>query len=258
MNEVSEELCLNNPLLLNDRQRLLNEARKRLHELGYNYKKGQSRSKTLNPDFPSEGSTPKRKKITEEFRLSRIDELQDKVKDLNDQIAYKEKRREAASNIHNYKDCDVLTEQMSALKTEKRQLEYELATLTKKQNKSKWYKERKRTSVSSSPSSDTSTIAQSPSSLFKPVPIRSHARNFTSPLSPRSSCTPSPASPSPVGSKSISPDASHCLSNSDADTLILSSDEEPESHSALKQPASNLIRPSDVEDSSVSGTQYFQ
>ena len=53
------------------------------------------------------------------------------VKDLSDQITYKEKRRESASNVHNYKECDMLTEQMSALKAECREHERELAELTK-------------------------------------------------------------------------------------------------------------------------------
>ena len=94
---------------------MLTSARQKVDESGYNYKKGKSRSEKLNPDAENPSTTPKRTKITQEFRLGRISELKEKIKDLSDQLSYKEKRREAASNMHNYKDYDKLTEQMSAL-----------------------------------------------------------------------------------------------------------------------------------------------
>ena len=53
MNKASKELCLNNSHL-NDCNLLMTEARKRVHESGYTYKKGRSRSKTLNPDSQEE------------------------------------------------------------------------------------------------------------------------------------------------------------------------------------------------------------
>jgi len=99
-------------------------------------KKGSSRSKTLNP---SDGkATPKRRNISQDTRLSRIAEVRDRIKDLSDQIGFKEMRRECASAVRNYKECDALTEQMSVLNTERRQLETELTLLTKKQSKSAW------------------------------------------------------------------------------------------------------------------------
>ncbi len=48
------------------------------------------------------------------------------------------KRRDCASNMNNYKECDKLTEQLSVLNSERRQLEVELASLTKSE-KSRWY-----------------------------------------------------------------------------------------------------------------------
>ena len=86
-------------------------------------------------------------------RFTRMAEVQDRIKDLSDQIGFKEKRREGASAIRNYKECDTLTEQMSALKREKRQLEVELSSLTKKQSKSAWYHKKKRGFYSSDASS---------------------------------------------------------------------------------------------------------
>ena len=85
---------------------LLVQARKRVDDSGYVYKKGKSCSKLINTD--DEAPTPKRRKINQEYRLERIAELQDKIKDLNERIEFKNKRRDAASNVRNYKECDEL------------------------------------------------------------------------------------------------------------------------------------------------------
>ena len=136
MNEVSMQLCLQTPNLLSDRKALLEASRKKLDESGYGYKKGKSRSKRLTAD---EGSPKKRAKINRDFRLARIAELQEQIKDKKEQLEFKELRRDAAKNVHYYKECDKLTEQMAELKAGRRQLEQELAALTKKQKKSEWY-----------------------------------------------------------------------------------------------------------------------
>ena len=122
-------------------------------EGGYVYKKGKSHSKLLNTNTDDEAPAPKRKKISQDYRLERIAELQDKIKDMNERIEFKNKRRDAASNVMNYKECDELTEQMSNLKNEKRLLETELSALTKKQKKSVWYKKKKNDTDDNSKSS---------------------------------------------------------------------------------------------------------
>ena len=137
MNEASANLCLQSPNLLSDRTLLLKECRRVVDEEGYDYKKGKSRSRSLNTSVASE--PPKRKNITEKYRLSRIAELQERIKDITDRLGYKEKRRESASIVRNYKECDQITEQMSELKCERKRLDIELASLNKKQKKSKWY-----------------------------------------------------------------------------------------------------------------------
>ena len=104
INETSAQLCLQTPDLLSDRTLLLKECRRVVDEEGYNYKKGKSRSRSLNPDVSSD--PPKRKKINEEYRLSRIAELEEQIKDITDRLRYKEKRRESASIVHNYKECE--------------------------------------------------------------------------------------------------------------------------------------------------------
>ena len=77
-------------------------------------KRGKSRSHKINPRF----------NLTK--CLSRIEEINEKVKDITDQIGFKEKPRETANNLHHYKECDELTEQISFLKSEKWKLDFEL------------------------------------------------------------------------------------------------------------------------------------
>ena len=98
-------------------------SRKKLDESGYCYRKGKSRSRQLSTNDGKECLEKKRAKISKEIRLSRITELQEQIKDKNEQVQYKDLRREAAKNVHNYKECDKLTEQMSVLKSDRRGLE---------------------------------------------------------------------------------------------------------------------------------------
>ena len=58
INSARYQLCLNNPSLLLERKgALLEMAKKKVHEAGYLYKKGHSRSKVLDPTL-SEESKP--------------------------------------------------------------------------------------------------------------------------------------------------------------------------------------------------------
>ena len=83
MNSAANELCLNNPNLLLNQQMLVEQARMKVNDDGYQYRKGKSHSKKF---VDSASLPPKRRKISQEFRLKRISELQERVKDLNDQI----------------------------------------------------------------------------------------------------------------------------------------------------------------------------
>ena len=193
------ELCLQkNPNLLNDRRALLEASRKKLDESGYAYKKGRSWSKQISSD-EGKALPDKRGKINKEFRLSRITELQDQIKDKSECVQdksecvqdksecvqYKELRRDAAKNVHNYKECDKLTEQLSVLKSERRQLQLELATLTRKQKKAEWYLAKKRTArkVISQPNSPPLHF---PSSSPEP---RSPSTSISTPQTPVSCCS---------------------------------------------------------------------
>ena len=178
---------------MTNRGLLLEQARKRVYDSGYVYKKGKYRSKLLNTNTDDEAPAPKRKKISQDYRLERIAELQDKIKDMNERIEFKNKRRDAASNVRNYKECDEFTEQMSNLKNEKRLLETELSALTKKQKKSVWYKKKKNDADDNSESS----YAKIPKKESKSSLV---ARNspFSTVRSSLPSSSDSPASPSKV------------------------------------------------------------
>ena len=131
MNAAAMDLCLQNPELLSDRTKLLELSRERVHEQGYQYRKGVSRSKRLQEDS-KQPQTPKRAKVSEDVRLTRISELEEDIKDATDQIDIKEKRRNLASTAHQYKDCDRLTSQISHLRLKIREYRSELAELRKK------------------------------------------------------------------------------------------------------------------------------
>ena len=89
INNASFNLCYNNPsLLLENKGTLLEMAKKRVHEDGYCYKKGQTRSKILNLSSHEEGEPPqpKRQKINAQERQCRIKELNEEIPGLNRHI----------------------------------------------------------------------------------------------------------------------------------------------------------------------------
>ena len=84
--------------------------------------------------------------------------LEEEIINIKDRISYKEKRREMAENIKNYKNCDDLTEEISSLSKQQQELESELMLLHKKDKRAKSYQIKKQ--LNSSQGSDDS--------LFKP------------------------------------------------------------------------------------------
>ena len=109
MNSVARELCLKNPNLISDRQLLIEQARKRGMMMVISTKRGNHVPKCWSLVMRVHLSE---KKISQDYRVKRIAELQERMKDIGDQIGFKEKHWEAASNIRNYKECDNLTEQI--------------------------------------------------------------------------------------------------------------------------------------------------
>ena len=167
VNDAAYELALSDPnILLQPRQDLIKAAQNKVREQGYIFVKGKSRSKhTPKPD-ESSSPPPKRPKINETIRNKKITELQEDVKDLKDRLSYKEKQRDQATQAMNYKLCDQLTEEMTSVKKQLRQVEHELCEWTQKQNKSQWYfqRKKKRSSGTSTPGDSESEDSVLPSS----------------------------------------------------------------------------------------------
>ena len=82
---------------------LLEIARDRVVESGYVFTKGKSRSmKYCNPETP----TRPRKKISAQMRHFRMQSLDERIANLIEQLKFKEKRRQQAETVQNYKLCD--------------------------------------------------------------------------------------------------------------------------------------------------------
>ncbi len=182
INDAAIELALEDPNLLMSRQRLLELARTRVRNDGYKFKKGKSRSKQAQCDAPA----PKRAKTSATLRVKHVAELEEDIKDLDDRLNFKEKRRNQATLTRNYKACDQLTEEMASLKKQRREYTEELRLWKRKQQQANWYK---RKGSAESPKSPIST-SESDTDQAR----RSHS---LTPLSPTSSVlsTPIPLSP---------------------------------------------------------------
>lgn len=182
-----------------DRQRLLKLSRERVHNEGYNYRKGRTCSKHFSTD--SSTDKPKKPKISEDIRRRRISELEKDINKTSQQIKLKEKRRSIASAAHQYKDCDKLTSQISQLRFKLRGYETELRELRKKERKSKWYKDKRR-------ASDSSTTPL-PGTTPSPTPFQCpNTPALSSPTTSTFSVFPSSGSLSPNQSSLFSPNSS--------------------------------------------------
>ena len=80
-----------------------------------------------------------------------MDVAEQDIKNIEERMSFKQKRRQMAEDIRNYRSCDELTEEIGELIKEKRQMTAELMLLSQKDKNSKRYFKRK-LSYSSFPS----------------------------------------------------------------------------------------------------------
>ena len=106
INEIAGDICVENPTFLSEQGKLLEIAKERIHESGFIYSKGKSRSKKFHVD---DEERPKRDKIDREECQHRIESLQEQLKDTNNHISVKERRIEQAQVVQNYKLCDQMS-----------------------------------------------------------------------------------------------------------------------------------------------------
>lgn len=182
---------------MSSRQKLLEKAREAVDSSGYVYKKGKSRSKRLcSPTEELVGA--KRVRTTASIRMDRIHALEEQIKDISDTIKYKEKRREQASAVHNYKLCEDLTDEMGTLKAKRRECETEIKQWQRKQKQSNWNQKRKAVAkpIPVSPTSSDSESQFYPSVTPRFVPARRLSWSSQPPSSggssPARSCSSTP------------------------------------------------------------------
>ena len=174
LNEVAGDLCVRDPVLLGDRRKLLELAKDELHESGYVYAKGKSRSKKFNLVSEEEERPIKREKIDKQERQHRIETLKEQLQDNNKHISIKEKRIEQAQGVQNYKLCDQLSAEVTELKTKRREIESLLRALQRKEQRSAKYFSRKSLAsgvIASDISSDRSHVASQDSDQPPPEDV---------------------------------------------------------------------------------------
>ena len=102
MNQVSLKLCLEFPTLINDRGRLIEQARQQVHDDEYQYKKKNSRSKAFgkvaNPDS---GSEPRKPKWSQEMRSKRLAEIEEDIQGLDSQMRFLEDLEKSSQPLNN-------------------------------------------------------------------------------------------------------------------------------------------------------------
>ena len=125
VNEAAIELALAEPSLIRKRGELLENARKKVADDGYCFKKGKSRSKVYgsSDDAPT---TSKHPKLDQTMREDKIKDLEEDITDISSHIAFKEKHHMQAETVKNYKTCDELTQEILECKGRKTELEKQL------------------------------------------------------------------------------------------------------------------------------------
>ena len=143
LNQVAGDLCVHNPALLAEKGKLLELAKDKLHESGYVYAKGKSRSRKFSTLDEVDKERPKRVKIDQQERQHQIDTLKEQLQDNNKHISIKERRIEQAQGLQNFKLCDQLSEEVTQLKSKRREIESALRALQRKEQRSARYFARK-------------------------------------------------------------------------------------------------------------------
>ena len=137
MNEAAQQLCLTNPALL-QKSVLMEEARCKIIDEGFQFLKGKSCSKKGNDSSEQPPHHPKRRKLSKDMRDERLREIEDDCKDISVRIDYKEKRIAMYENSRDYKKCDDVKEEITALRHQRRELEAEAKGLRRSNIQSKW------------------------------------------------------------------------------------------------------------------------
>ena len=131
LNKAALKVALDDPGMVNDKQKLCNLAREMLHNSGYNYKKKTSRSK----QFGESAGAQKREYLSDSLKVKRLQEIQEDVTDTDTQMGLLTRQREKHINVNQFGQAATLTEQILQLRAKKRKLQEELTMLQTKKRK---------------------------------------------------------------------------------------------------------------------------
>ena len=137
VNVAAGELCISDISLLKRRGELLSQARKKVADDGYVFKKGFSRSKVYGKADVNVVPSVKRPKYDEEMRADRIKCIDDELSDITRLMKFKEKRVSQAESSKSYKTCEQVTEEIMTLKNKATELNREKRLFEKKANRAK-------------------------------------------------------------------------------------------------------------------------
>lgn len=175
VNDAAVDIALSQPNLMRKGNRgiLLEKARQKVADSGYDFKKGASRSKKYGIV-----TAPKYSKMNQSVKEQRIKELEEDIADYSNSLEFKNKRLQQAELCKDYKLCDRLSEEIVECKGKLREVQNELKLLQKKSNKAKKRLEKfRKVNETASNMPVRSSTPVSPSASFRdssPLPSSSH------------------------------------------------------------------------------------
>lgn len=116
LNKAAFKLALDDPGMVNDKQKLCDLARQMLHNSGYNYKKKTSRSK----QFGESAGAQKREYLSDSLKVKRLQEIQEDLTDTDTQMGLLTWQREKRINVKQFGQAATLTERISQLRAKKK------------------------------------------------------------------------------------------------------------------------------------------
>nr|CAG8557630.1 9046_t:CDS:2 [Entrophospora candida] len=166
INQAAIDLALSDPALVANKGALFERAKAKLLLEGYNYKRGQSRSK-LNPNAPKPGvraskSTIREKRnahaaITSENRQINIAELERKLKIKETQLDLAQEIRGAKTQQGDQLGLEKAQLSLEEIEQERNEIAKELSVLKNKERKHQWYEQKKKEKMDSKFSENVET-----------------------------------------------------------------------------------------------------
>ena len=137
VNEASQQLCLENPVLLSDRKDLFARSRKLVHEKGYVYKKKKSRTYDEKANEDRDDTVSKKARLSGDLRSKKIKELNEDLSEIDIEVRLVNQQREKYKNVNDLTRAIASTERLGDLRVKKRKLQDELTVLQMKEAKVK-------------------------------------------------------------------------------------------------------------------------